>query len=207
MRSAGLGWSVGAVVVVAVGLALRLAIGGTGVGVRSAVVMSLLLLIATWLAARLLSGPRTALFAVLALSVLLDIGAFPPRNPPPYDDLQAFYRTDQVLPATLAVPAGGATTLSLLVQPVFSGAQPQFGLTGQIDGSAVQWNCPFAHGIQWLALPVSINGTGQANVQLRLTGSPSRDGDYLIAYASSRQGGFLISLGPPDPSATTCSAA
>jgi hypothetical protein len=193
--------------VVAAGLALHLAIGGTGVGVRSALVMSLLLLIPTWLAARLLSGPRTALFAVLALSALLDVGAFPPRNPPVYDDLQAFYRTDQVLRAQLPIPPTGASTLSLLVQPVFNGAQPQFGLAGQIDGSAVQWNCAFAHGIQWLALPVRLSAKGEANVQLRLTGSPSRDGDYLIVYASSRQGGFLVSLGSPDPSATRCSAA
>jgi hypothetical protein len=194
------------VIVIVAGLGLRLAIGGTGIGARSAVVMSLLLLIATWLAARLLSGPRTALLGVLALSVLLDIGAFPPRNPPPYDDLQAFYRTDQILPAELAVPATGATTLSLLVQPVFSGAHPQFGLAGQIEGSAVQWNCAFAHGIQWLALPVRLTGTGQADVRLNLTGSPSRDGDYLIVYASSQKGGFLISLGSPDPNATLCSA-
>jgi hypothetical protein len=44
-------------------------------------------------------------------------------------------------------------------------------------------------------------------VQLHLTGSPSRDGDYLIVYASSRQGGYLISPGSPDPNATRCSAA
>jgi hypothetical protein len=207
VRANRLGWSVASALVVLAGVAIRLGVGGAGIGERSAVVMSLLLIIPAWLAARLLSGPRTALLVVLVISGLLDLAALPPRNPPPYDDLQAFYRTDQVLSAHVPVPPGGASTLTLLAQPVFSGTQPQFGLGGEINGLSATWTCPFTRGVHWLALPVALSGVAQANVQLHLTGSPGRDGDYLIVYASSQQGGFLISLGPPDPSATRCSVA
>jgi hypothetical protein len=47
-------------------------------------------------------------------------------------------------------------------------------------------------------------------VRLHLTGSPSRDGDYLVVYASSRLGGFDIALQPQsglDGSVIRCTAA
>jgi hypothetical protein len=201
-----LGWSVGALAVVVLGLGARLAIGGTAVGDRSALAMGVLLTAGTWLAARLLAGPRTALLVTLAAVALLNIAALPPRDPPPYDDLEAFYRTDQVLGAQVALPSAGASTLSLLVQPVFSGAQPRFGLAGDVNGTPVAWSCPLSHGIHWITLPVSVHEPS-ASVQLHLTGSPSRDGDYLIVYASSRQGGYLVYPDLTDQSATRCSAA
>ena len=168
--------------------------------------MSLLLTLGAWLAARVLGGPRVALLVTLLATALLDLAALPPRDPPPYDDLEAFYRTDQVLSAS--VPASGrqADALNVLVQPVFSGAQPTFGLAGEVNGTAYQWTCAFAHGIQNVALPVSVQGSS-AEIRLHLTGAPSREGDYLIVYASSKLGGFVISLGPPDARATNCSLA
>ena len=187
------------------GVGLRLAIGGAGVGERSAVVLLVLLAGGVWLVARLVARPRVALLAVLAATAMFDLAALPPRDQPAYDDLQAFYATDQVLSATLSVPAGNtATQLSLLVQPEFTGAQPRFGLAGEVNRAAYQWTCPFTHGIQTISLPIAAQGP-QIDLQLHLTGAPARDGDYLIVYASSRQGGFLISLGPSDPSATRCS--
>jgi hypothetical protein len=201
-RPYGAGWLVGAAVVVLAGIAVRLVVGGVGVGERSAVVMSVLLTLAAWLAALLLRGPRVALLVALAATALLDVAALPPRDTAPYDDLQAFYRTDQVLSATLPVSRSGSA-LNLLVQPVFAGAQPRFGLAGEVNGTAYRWSCAFAHGIQTVALPVTVQGD-TADVRLQLTGAPARDGDYLIVYMSSRLGGYVISLGSPQAGATRC---
>ncbi len=71
--------------------------GRGGVGDRSAVVMAALLSAGGWVAALLLSTPRTAFLVTLGLVALLDLAALPPRNEPEYDDREAFYRTDQVL--------------------------------------------------------------------------------------------------------------
>jgi hypothetical protein len=60
--------------------------------------------------------------------------------------------------------------------------------------------------MQRIALPVPPSAGG-GDVRLRLTGSPSREGDYLLVYASSRQGGFLVSFvtaAELDQSATIC---
>src|SRR5262249_19752010 len=76
----GWGWTVAAGVVLLVGLGLRMALGGGGVGDRSALVMTVLLGGVAWLAARLFGGPRAALAAVAAVVLLVDLAALPPRN-------------------------------------------------------------------------------------------------------------------------------
>ena len=202
-RSWGTVWSLAGVGVLVLGAVVRLAMRGAGVGERSALVMMLLLVGCTWLAARYVAGPRVALFAAVVATVLFDVAALAPRDQPVYDDLQAFYSTDQVLSANAPIASGGATAINVLVQPVFGGAQPRFGLAGDVNGTAYQWTCQFTHGIQTIALPVAAEGT-VADLSLHLTGSPSRDGDYLIVYASSRQGGFIVSARPADQSATHC---
>jgi hypothetical protein len=102
-----------------------------------------------------------------------------------------------------------AAALTLLVEPVFSGAQPRFGLAGDVGGTSLTWDCAFRRGLQRLALPVTSLPASAAAVdaRLHLTGSPSRDGDYLLVYASSARGGFLVSLvnaGDVGQGATSC---
>ncbi|HEX8967317.1 MAG TPA: hypothetical protein VF937_05515, partial [Chloroflexota bacterium] len=115
------------------------------------------------------------------------------------------------------VPAGqGALALRLLVRPVFDAAQPRFGLAADVNGTALNWTCAFVRGeIQPVALPIpleALRGTALADVSLRLSGSPSRETDYLLVYASSRQGGVLVSLeplagsAPLEQPATQCTA-
>jgi hypothetical protein len=66
--------------------------------------------------------------------------------------------------------------------------------------------------MQRLALPVptaAIAGRDAVDIRLHLTGSPSREGDYLLVYASSRKRGFLasvVSAGDIEPNATTCTS-
>jgi hypothetical protein len=184
--------------VLVVGVGSRLLLAGAGVGDRSAVVMATLLTLGGWAAARLLGGPRVAFAISLGLMALFTLAALPARNPPTYDDVDAFYRTDQVFSAQLAVP-GNASIVTVLVEPRSQGAQPSFGLAGTINGVDASWTCPFDRGIQRLALPVptgALAGTSAADVELHLTGTPSREGDYLLVYASSQRGGYLISLEP-----------
>jgi hypothetical protein len=55
----------------------------------------------------------------------------------------------------------------------------------------------------------ALSGAESIDVRLHLTGSPSRESDYLLAYASARRGGFLVSLldgSALDGSATICAA-
>jgi hypothetical protein len=203
--------------VLVVGLGLRLALGGGGVGDRSAVVMSVLLAVAGWLAAWLLAGPRVALVVTVLLVALLDIAALPARNAAEYDDLEAFYRTDQVLSAQLAEPVGGdqgGLAITLLAQPFYAAAQPRFGLAGDVNGTSLQWTCALPRGIQHLALPlppgVASDARGTFDVRLHLTGAPDHASDYLVVYSSSRQGGFVIALEPLaslDASVTRCTLA
>jgi hypothetical protein len=211
-------WTIAALAVLVLGLGLRLALGGGGVGDRSAVVMSVLLAVAGWLAAWLLVGPRAALVITLVLVALLDLAALPARNAAEYDDLEAFYRTDQMLSAQPVVPAGvdqGGVAITLLAQPYFAAAQPRFGLAGEVNGTPLQWSCAFPRGIQRIALPLpaglaSPAATGTADVRLHLTGAPDHTSEYLVVYASSRQGGFVISLEPVDAlnaSVTRCALA
>jgi hypothetical protein len=208
-------WTAGAVAVLAVGLGVRALLGGAGVGDRSAMVMSVLLSVGAWVAARVLAGPRVAFCVTLVVVALLDVAALPQRDPPAYDDLQAFYRTDQMLATQVAVPAsvGGDAALTLVAQPTFAGSQPRFGLSGTVNGVALSWTCAFERRIQTLGLPLPA-GTLQpgqpADVQLHLTGEPSREREYLVAYASSQRGGFLISAVPAaglDASMTRCALA
>jgi hypothetical protein len=204
-------------VVLVVGVGLRLVLGGSGVGGRSAIVMSVLLAVAGWLAAWLLGGPRVALLVTVLVVALLDLAALPVRNAAQYDDLEAFYRTDQVLSAQLAVPGRadeGGLAVTLLAQPFYAAAKPRFGLAGEVNGSPLQWTCTFPRGVQRLALPLPeglTSGVGStADVRLHLAGAPDHTSDYLVVYASSRQGGFMIALEPIgslDASVTRCALA
>jgi hypothetical protein len=193
------GWAVATGVLVAVGLGLRLAIGHAGAGDRSAAVMLGLLAVLVWVAALLVSTPRTAFFVTLGTVVVLNFAALPARNPPEYDDREAFFRSDQLITATtLPVPRGlSRPVLSILAEPVFAGAQPAFDLVGEVQGSALAWNCAFQHGMQRLALPVPpghLDGRAAVEVRLHLDGSPRRESDYLLVYASSLRGGLLVSI-------------
>ena len=197
-----------------VGLGSRLAIGSVGVGDRSALVMATLLTIGAWLAARLLGGPRTALVVTLGLMALFNVAALAPRNAPEYDDVEAAYRTDQVLTAQLPVPSGvpqPPAMLTLLAEPKFPAAQPTFGLAGEVNGTPLGWQCAFARGIQRLALPLpqsALSSASTLDVRLHLTGSPSRETDYLLVYTSSRRGALQVSLESapnPDRTSTFCS--
>jgi hypothetical protein len=185
--------------VLVVGLTVRLLFHGAGVGDRSAAVVATLLCAGAWLAAIVLSSPRTAFFIALVLVALFTLAALPARGVPAYDDRTAFYRTDQVLSTRLSVTPGQSTLL-VLAEPVFaaSASQPSFGLAGEVNGTSLVWDCPFQRGIQTLALPLpaaALSGVATADVRLHLTGSPSRDGDYLLVYQSSQLGGFVMSLG------------
>jgi hypothetical protein len=136
---------------------------------------------------------------------LLDLAALPQRNMPVYDGREAFFSTDQVLAAQLPVVAAPAV-VTLLAEPVFAGDAPKFGLAGEISGIQLDWDCAFQRGIRQLALPLPSTVVG-GDVRLRLTGSPSRESDYLLVYASSRRGGFLISsvsTAELSRTATTC---
>jgi hypothetical protein len=208
-------WTLAAVAVLVLGLVGRLALGGGGVGDRSALVMTVLLGGAAWLVGRLFGGPRAALLALLGVVLLLDLAALPNRGAREYDDLEAFYRTDQVLPLQLAAPGGMADpAITLLVKPVFAGAAPRFGLAGDVNGTPLQWTCAFQPGaVQRVALPLPVEivrGQSTLRGQLHLSGSPAHDGDYLVVYASSRMGGFVVGLEPTgalEPSVSRCSTA
>jgi hypothetical protein len=211
-RRRGLGWTGGAAAVLIVGLGARLLVGGSGVGDRSALVMATLLAVAAWLATRLIAGPRAAFLATLGLTALFDVAALPRRAATEYDGVEAWYRSDQVMAAHLARPTVSEANLTLLVQPVFGGAQPSFGLAGEVNGASLRWACPFARDIQRLALPLpreaALDGAAGLDVRLHLTGSPTRETDYLLLYTSSQRGGPLISIESGTPSGdtvTTCS--
>jgi hypothetical protein len=203
--------------VLVVGLGLRLALGGGGVGDRSAMVMMAVLSIGVWAAVRLLSTPRAALLVTFGLVALLDFAALPARNAPEYDDREAFFRTNQLLsaqaPITPAIASGLAQpALVLLVEPVFpaSAAQPNFGLAGDVGNATLAWDCTFQRGLQHLALPlppVAVPSAVSVDIRLHLTGSPTRESDYLLVYASAPRGGFLASVVPATElgsGATTC---
>jgi hypothetical protein len=208
------GWVAAAGIVLVLGLSLRLIAHGGGVGDRSAAVAATLLCVGAWLASVIVSTPRVAFVITLMLVALFDIAALPARNVPEYDDRVAFYRTDQVLSAQLPV-VPGSSMLTVVAEPVFqpTASQPSFGLAGEVNGMSQTWDCPFRHGIQHLALPLppaALNGASVLDVRLELSGSPSRDGDYLLVYESAQRGGFLASLASPadarQPNTTLCAA-
>jgi hypothetical protein len=199
--------------VLLVGVGLRLALHGGAVGDRSAAVMLLLLGLSAWSAAVVLAAPRTAFLVTFGLVALLEVASLPARGVPEYDDRQAFFRTDQVLATHVSIaPTSDPAPriLMLLVEPVYSGAQPRFGLAGNVGGATLTWDCAFRYGLQRLALPVpaaALVNSASLDVQLHLTDTPSRESDYLLAYASSARGGFLASLvniTDLGPDATTC---
>jgi len=202
-----IGWVAATGIAIVVGVAVRLAVGGGGVGDRSAAVMTVLLSLAAWLATMLLSTPRAAFLVALGLVALLDLAALPQRNMPDYDEREAFFSTDQVLTAQLPFVAGPApAVVTLLAEPVFAGDAPKFGLAGDISGTQLAWDCAFQRGMHQLALPLPSTVAG-GDVRLKLTGSPSRESDYLLVYGSSRRGGFLISsvvAAELNQTATTC---
>jgi hypothetical protein len=175
--------------------------------------MATFLAVGVWLGAVLLSTPRTAFLCTLGLVALIDLAALPARDAPEYDEREAFYRTDQVLSARVSASPDvwqAQPVLTLLVEPVFVGDRARFGLGGEVGGTPLNWNCAFQRGLQRLVLPVppsALSGAGQVEVQLRLIGSPSRESEYLLVYASSARGGFLVSLvdaADAGPGATTC---
>ena len=175
-------------------------------------VMATLLIVCAWLAARLVGGARTAFLASLGLMALFDLAALPQRGAPEYDEVQAWYRTDQVVSAQVAAPSTNASSLRLMAQPVFDGPQARFGLAGEVNGVGVTWTCRFERESRHLVLPIpreALVGSGSSvDVRLHLTGSPTRESDYLILYTSSRRGGPLITLdgeAAADRTATTCS--
>jgi hypothetical protein len=163
----------------------------------------------------LLGGPKVAFLVTLGVVALLDLAVLPQRATPVYDDLEAFYRTDQALSTRVAAPAGveSGAVLTVVAQPTFPGAQPRFGLAGEVNGTSLTWNCTFGRGIQTLALPLPaglVQPGEAADVHLRLSGSPSRENDYLVVYASSQRGGFLVALASAsglDPNVTRCAMA
>ncbi|MCA1644799.1 MAG: hypothetical protein LC797_04765 [Chloroflexi bacterium] len=207
-------WYLATAVVLVCGVGARLAVHGGGVGDRSAAVMMALLGVCAWTALTLLATARTAFGVTLGLVALLELAALPARTVTEYDDRQAFYGNDQILSAQVpsaprSLDAQTSPTLALLAEPTYSGAQPRFGLAGTVSGVPLAWECPFQHGLQRLVLPVpraALAGAAQSiDVQLHLTGSPSRESDYLLGYASSARGGFLVSLGDADADATSAS--
>ena len=121
-------------------------------------------------------------------------------------------RYENTLSATGALTTAAAN-LTLLVQPMFGGTQPTFGLGAEANGVSLKWTCPFTRDIERLALPVPPQALGNASsldIHVHLTGSPTRDSDYLLVYTSSRLGGPVISLqGSPAPEAplTMCALA
>ena len=204
------GWLLAAGAALAGGIVARVALGGGGTGDLSAAVMLSLLASSAWVAALLLATPRTAFCVALALIVLLDLAALPARDPPEYDALEAFYRTDQVIAAeVVGAPGVSAPTLTLLVEPIFPAGQaaPRFGLAGEVGGTPLVWDCTFERGRQRLGLPLPPaivgNGGSPLPVRLRLTGAPSRETDYLLVYQSARRGGFVMDLVGAAPAAAT----
>jgi hypothetical protein len=192
-----------------VGIGARLMIGAGGIGDQSAAVMLAILGIVVWVASGMLASARTAFLLTLATVLLLDLAALPARGGPEYDDRQALFRTDQQLDVRLTAAGSGDQVLLALVEPVFGGAQPAFGMAAEINGRPLAWDCSFRHGIQQVALPLSSLPAGEFDVRLRLTGTPSREADYLLVYSSSVRNGPLLSITSPrsvPPDATPCTS-
>jgi hypothetical protein len=197
-------WGLAAAGVLVVGMGVRLALGAGGTGDRSAVIMAAMLITGAWLTAMLVGTPRLAFGVTLGLVALFDLAALPSRSEPAYDSREAFFRTDQSFSAQVSAPPTGAPNAMLLtlpVEPVFpvSASQPKFGLAGEVGGASLEWDCTFSRGLQTVALPVppsALASAGPVDVRLHLTGAPSRETDYLLAYASAAHGGFLMSVVP-----------
>ncbi|HEV7664402.1 MAG TPA: hypothetical protein VGQ62_12755, partial [Chloroflexota bacterium] len=135
-------WIVAAAAALVIGAGLRLALGTGGAGDRAAAVMAILLGLVVWIATMLVGTPRTGFFSAVGLMVLLDLAALPARPATEFDDRAALFKTDQVISARLPVRAAGVQVLTVVAEQVFSGPQPTFGLSGEVGGAAVGWQCP-----------------------------------------------------------------
>jgi hypothetical protein len=184
--------------VLVVGVVVRLLLVPPSAGGLPAAIMLVLLSVGMWAAAWLVSSERVAFIAVLVVVCVVNLAALPPRPGPGYDERFAFYRTDQ--PITASVSASGAPrtpVLTVLAEPVSSSAQPPFGLAGTVGGASLEWTCPFQRGLQRLALPLPseiVPADGELDLDLHLTGTPSRETDYLLVYASAQRPGLLFAL-------------
>jgi hypothetical protein len=182
--------------VLAAGLLVRLTLGGFDIPKLSGALLVALLWLGVWLVSLLLANARVAFWVGLASMLVLDLGALPPRAAVEFDDREVLYRTDQVVSVRVA-PAAGESTLLVVAEPVLEGTQARFGLAADVASTYVEWSCPLRRGIQRLALPLPPVGAGALDIRLKLTGAPSRDGDYLLIYASSAQHGLLVSTAGP----------
>jgi hypothetical protein len=204
------GWLIAAAVVLVVGIVLRLLLVPPAAGGLPAVVMLLVLASGAWILGWILGSPRVALTAVAGVVLLVVMAGLPARPGPNYDERSAFYRTDQVIEASVSATGDlRAPVLELLVEPVAAGAEPRFGLAGEVGPTTLEWSCPFQRGLQRVALPLprqAIPSPGPLSVRLHLTGTPSAQSDYLLVYSSARR--YVVSVvdvSSLEPSVTRCS--
>jgi hypothetical protein len=179
-RDRSLVWLGSALAILLVGTALRLTVRSVDVTAVSAAVLAALLWLGVWLVALLLSNPRAAAMVGLATMLVLNVAALPARQVVEYDQQEALFRTDR--PLTLRVAADAGQQLVVMVEPVFDGAAPPFALAADVAGSRVQWSCPLRRGMQRLVLPLPARAD---EVNLRLTGTPDRERNYLLVHWSS----------------------
>jgi hypothetical protein len=198
-------WLVGALLVLGIGTLVRLLLGGFSVASLSAALLSVLLWLGLWLVTLLLAYERAAFWVGLVAMVVLEMAGLQPRALVEYDEREALYRTDQSLAAPLPP---GASTVYVLVEPMFATAPPRFGLAGELGAVRVEWSCSFRRGVQRLALPLPPGAASSSELRLHLTGAPSRGGDYLVLYTSSANGGLVVSVPSPgakgDENVTSC---
>lgn len=153
-----------------------------------------------WAAAFLLVGGRGALLIAVVGVAGLSAIQLPVPDRVPYRWRQALYRPDQAIQLHVPVDARhvpASPALRVLAEPHLVAAQPAFALETEMPLATTRWACPFAAGRQWLELPVpasAIAGKDELPVTLRLTGQPSREGDYLVVYARNESGDFLVEL-------------
>jgi hypothetical protein len=145
--------------------------------------------LATWLAG---GGVRLALAVVAGAMGLLVLGGLPPRDAPEYDEREAYFRPDQAIQVRAPAGPADADVLVLVAEPVVRGATPRFGLAGTLNGRALQWSCAFRSGgagprAIGLELPAGLGPAGVTG-ELRLTGEPGREGDYLVVYETGGRG-------------------
>src|SRR5262249_39030668 len=140
-------------VVLILGSTVRLVAGGLTAPSLSATVLGALLWLGLWLTVLLLTNPRVAFWVGLVAMAVLDVAALAPRAGGPYDEREALYRTDQSM--VVPVPSG-ATSVQVLVEPVFNGTAPGFGLAGDLNGAPLAWTCPLRLGVQRVELPLPL---------------------------------------------------
>lgn len=182
-------WLVLGALAVLVGAAVRVGLGHGEIGAISAGLLVLLVGGCVWTGTTLVLASRTSAVVTALLVLLLDLQGLPPRAEPAFDERIALYGTDQVVTADVQ---GAGTSLSLVAEPVFAGAQPKFSLVADLGSDTLSWSCAFTHGRQRVILPLRQPLRTATDVTLRLTGTPARDGDYMLVYLSARRGGPLV---------------